>query len=171
MSSLWCGEYSMVAHPFSSTLPNTGALSLLQIQLFCQVPSDVAFHSPALSILLPSRTRLHFLESHAISFPTNSTDHFLDPRGGLFPVNLTDWFLVPQAVSALPTPAHSRGLTSGAEVSVPSPHSSVSVFGDCARSSDDLFGSHSALQISDLLLHSSLHLEIPPIRLIFPSSR
>ena len=53
VSSLWCGEYSMAADPFSSTLPNTGALSLLHIQLFCQVPSDVAFRSPALSVLLP----------------------------------------------------------------------------------------------------------------------
>ena len=43
----------MVAHPFSSPLPNTGALSLLQIQLFSQVPSDVAFHFLAISILLP----------------------------------------------------------------------------------------------------------------------
>ena len=43
----------MVAHSFSSTLPNSGALSLLQIQLFSQVPSDVAFHFLAISILLP----------------------------------------------------------------------------------------------------------------------
>ena len=54
VSSLWCGEYSTMAHPFSSPLPNTGVLSLLQIQLFSQVPSDVAFYSPALSVLLPS---------------------------------------------------------------------------------------------------------------------
>ena len=60
MSSLWCGEYSMVAHPFSSTLPNTGALSLLQIQLFSQVPSDVAFHPSALSVLRPASTMLSF---------------------------------------------------------------------------------------------------------------
>ena len=44
---------------------------------------------------------------------------------------------------------------------------SVSIFGDCASISDDLFGSHSAFQNSDLLLHSSLHLEIPLIWLIF----
>ena len=42
----------MVAHPSSSPL-NTGALSLLQNQTFSQIPSVVAFHSPALSILLP----------------------------------------------------------------------------------------------------------------------
>ena len=60
------------------------------------------------------------------------------------------------------------GLTSGAEVSVPSPHPGVSIFGDCARSSDGPFSSRSAFQYSNLLLHSSLHLEIPPVRLIFP---
>ena len=66
----------MVAHPSSSPLPNTGALSLLQFQLFSQVPSIVAFHSPALSVLLPPPVRHHFL--------------------------------IPQAVFALPTPAHSQ---------------------------------------------------------------
>ena len=39
----------MVAHPSSSPLPNTGALFLLQIQLFSQVPSDVAFHPQPLA--------------------------------------------------------------------------------------------------------------------------
>ena len=125
------------------------------VQLFSQVPSDVAFHFPALSVLLPSPALLCFLVSQAVSAPSNLTDRFLDP----------------QAASAPPTPASSRGLTSGAKVPVPSPHPSVSIFGDCAHSSDDLFGSHSAFQNSDLLLHSSLHLEIPPIQLIFPSSR
>ena len=38
-------------------------------------------------------------------------------------------------------PALSRGLTSGAEDSVPSPHPGVSIFGDCARSSDGPLGS------------------------------
>ena len=47
----------MVAHLSSSPLPNTGALSLLQIQLFSQVSSDVAFHPPALSILHPAPAR------------------------------------------------------------------------------------------------------------------
>ena len=59
-----------------------------------------------------------------------------------------------------PSPFCSRGLTSGAEVSVPSPLLSVSIFGDCASSSDDLLGSRSAFQYSDLLLYSFLHLEI-----------
>ena len=59
------------------------------------------------------------------------------------------------------------GLISGAEVSVPSPHPGVSIFGDCARSSDGPLGSWSAFLYSNLLLHSSLHLEIPPVRLIF----
>ena len=134
--SLGHKEYSVVARPFSSPLRNTGALSFLRVQLFSQVPSVVAFHSPALSILLPPATMHHFL--------------------------------VPEAVSTPPTPASSQGLTSGAEVSV---HPSVLVFGDCASSSDDLFGSHSAFQISDLLLCSSLCLEIPPTRLIFPLIR
>ena len=49
VSSLWHGEYSMVTYPSSSPLPNTGNLSLLQIQLFSQVPSDVAFHPQPLA--------------------------------------------------------------------------------------------------------------------------
>ena len=65
-------------------------------------------------------------------------------------------------------PALSRGLTSGAEDSVPSPHPGVSIFADCARSSDGPLGPRSVFPYSDLLLHSSLHLEIPPVRLIFP---
>lgn len=96
--------------------------------------------------------------------------HFLIPQVGSA-ANPTDQFLVPQAVSTLPTPAFSWGLTSGAEVLVPSPQTIVSVFGDCASSSEYLVGSHSVFQISDLLLHSSLILEIPPIQLIFPLSR
>ena len=77
---LGCKEYSLAAHPFSSPLPNTGTLSLLWVEIFSQVPSVVAFHSAALSILL------------------------LPP--------MMHCFLVPQAVSTLPNPAHSRGLTS-----------------------------------------------------------
>ena len=61
VSLLWCGEYSPFFSPlpntgtFFSPLPNTGALFLLQIQLFSQVPTDAAFHFPALSVLLPPR--------------------------------------------------------------------------------------------------------------------
>ena len=113
----------MVAYPSSSALPSTGALSLLWFHLFSQLPSVVAFHSPALSVLLPPPV-MHC-------------------------------FLVPQAVSAPPTPAHSLLVTNlwsrGLGVQHP-PH--VSVFGDCANSSGDLFGSHSAFQISDPLLNS-----------------
>ena len=68
----------MGAHPFFSPLPNTGALSLLQIQLFSQVPSDVAFHFPALSILFPPPTTFCFLVSQAVFAPSNLTDQFLD---------------------------------------------------------------------------------------------
>ena len=50
-------------------------------------------------------------------------------------------FLVPQAVATLPTPACSQGLTSRAQVLVPIPHPSVSVFGVCASGSDDPCGS------------------------------
>ena len=72
----------MVAHPSSSPLPDSGTLSLLWVQTFSWVPSVVAFHSPAISLLLPPPT-MHC-------------------------------FLVPQAVSTLPTSAHSWGLTSRA---------------------------------------------------------
>ena len=51
MCSQGCKEYSIAAHPSYSPLPNTGTLSLLWVQTFCQVPSVVAFHSPPLSIL------------------------------------------------------------------------------------------------------------------------
>ena len=83
VSLLWRGEYSMVAHPFFSPLPKTHALSLLQIQLFSQVPSYVAFHIPAVNILLPPPTTLCFLVSQAVSAPSNLTDRFLDPSGSL----------------------------------------------------------------------------------------
>ena len=130
--SLGHKEYSMVACPSSSPLPNTGALPLPWVQTFSQVPSVVAFYSPDLSVLLPP--------------------------------SVTHHFLVPEAVSSLPTPACSWGLISGAMVSGPSPHPSVLVFGDCASSSEDLCGSHSAFQISDLLLCFSCCLEIPLTR-------
>ena len=67
VSSLRHGEYSTVAYPFFSPVPNTGTLSLLQIQFFSQVPSDVAFHFPALSVLLPPPAMLCFLVSQAVS--------------------------------------------------------------------------------------------------------
>ena len=37
----------------SSPLPNNGALPRLQVRTFSRVPSAMAFHSPALSALLP----------------------------------------------------------------------------------------------------------------------
>ena len=51
----------VVACPFSSPLPNNGALSLQWVRTFCQVPSAVAFHSPALSVPLPPPTVHLFL--------------------------------------------------------------------------------------------------------------
>ena len=57
----------MVAYPSSSPFLNTGTLSLLQIQLFSQVPSDVAFHPSALNILFPPPATLSFLVSQAVS--------------------------------------------------------------------------------------------------------
>lgn len=151
VSSLWRGEYYMGATP--SSLPSP---TLAQTWLFSQVPCDMTFHFPALSVLLPPPAMLCFLVSQGVPAPSNLTDWFLD---------------LPSLHSTPPPPALSWRLTSGAEVSVPSPHPGVSIFGDCARSSDDQFSSCSAFQNSDLLLHSSLHLEIPLIRLIFLSSR
>ena len=76
VSSLWRGEYSMGAHSFFSPLSNAGALSLLQFQLFSQVPSDVAFHSPALSVLLLPPVTLYFLVFQAISaLPARQTTY------------------------------------------------------------------------------------------------
>ena len=145
VSSLGCKEYSMVACPSFSPLPSPRpqhwhiVSSVGSALLPALLPSVVAFHSPALSVLIPPTTM------HS--------------------------FLVPQAVSTLPNPACSWGLTSDAVVLVPSSHLSVLVFGDCASSSDDLFGSHSDCQFSDLLLCSSQSLEIPPTLLIFPLIR
>ena len=59
-SELWCGVVS-------STLPNTGTLSLLQIQLFCQVTSDMAFCYSALSVLLPPPATFRFLDLQEVS--------------------------------------------------------------------------------------------------------
>ena len=64
---LGCKEYSMVAHPSSSPQANPGALSLLLVQTFSQVPSVVVFHSPALSLLLSPPMTHHFLIPQAIS--------------------------------------------------------------------------------------------------------
>ena len=57
----------MVACPYSFPLPNTGALSLLWVPIFSQVPSVVAFHSPALSVLLPPPAMHCFLTPQAVS--------------------------------------------------------------------------------------------------------
>lgn len=57
-------------YPFSSSLPNTGTLSLLWVQTFSWVPSVVAFHSPGLSLLLPLPTAHHFLIPQAVFTPT-----------------------------------------------------------------------------------------------------
>ena len=59
----------MVACLSSCPRPNTGALSLLCIQLFSQVPFVVAFHSPALSVLLLPPVMHHFLIPQAVSIP------------------------------------------------------------------------------------------------------
>ena len=64
----------MLAHLSSSPLPNTGTLSLLWVQIFSQVPSVVAFYSPALSILLPPPTMHLFLVSQAVSMPPTQPD-------------------------------------------------------------------------------------------------
>ena len=51
----------MVACPSSSPLANNGALSLLSVWTFSWVPSAVAYHSPALSVLLPLPAAHHSL--------------------------------------------------------------------------------------------------------------
>ena len=109
-------------------------------------PQHWCLVSPAGPLLLPGSLCCGF------PFPALSV---------LLPPPAKHRFLVPKAVSAPPTPAHSQRLTSRAEVSVPSPHPSVLVVDDCASSSDDLFGSHSVFQFSDLLLCFSWCLEIP----------
>ena len=65
--TLGCREYSTVAYPSSSALPNTGAKSLPWVQSFSQVPSVAAFHFPALSILLPPPMIHQFLVPEAVS--------------------------------------------------------------------------------------------------------
>ena len=76
----------MVAHPSSSPLPNTGTLSLLQIQLFSQVPSDVAFHPPALSVLVPPPPTVSFLVSQAVSaLRTGQTGSWSPKQSQYFP--------------------------------------------------------------------------------------
>ena len=145
---------SILWGPTPSSLPSPAQV---QTRLFFQVPSDVAFHFPTPRVLLPSSVTALFS-----SFP-----------GSLCPVKLDRPVSRPPKQSLLrPAPlALSRGLTSGAKDSVPSPHPGILIFGDCAYSSDGPFGSPSAFQNSNLLLHSSLHLDIPPVRLIFPPSR
>lgn len=65
--TLVCKEYSMAALPSPHPLPNNGTLSLLWVQTFSPLPSVVAFHSPALSILLPPPVTHHFLVPQAVS--------------------------------------------------------------------------------------------------------
>ena len=67
--SLGHKEYSMEACPSSFPLPNTGALPLLPVQIFSQVPSVVAFYSPALSVLLPPPVMHSLLVPQAVSTP------------------------------------------------------------------------------------------------------
>ena len=69
-----------MAHLSSSPLPNTGTLSLLQIQLFSQVPSDVAFHPLALSVLHPEPDMLSFLVSQAVSDPRTGQTGSWSPK-------------------------------------------------------------------------------------------
>ena len=53
--------------------PQQWHLVSLQVQIFSQVPSVVAFHSLALSILLPSHVTYHFLIPQAVStLPTTA---------------------------------------------------------------------------------------------------
>ena len=59
----------MAAYPSSSPFPSTGALSLLWVQTF-RVPSVVAFHCPALSILLPPPATHCFLIPQFVSTPS-----------------------------------------------------------------------------------------------------
>ena len=69
----------METHPSSSPLPNTGTLTLLQVLLFSQVPTVVAFHFLALSIL----------------FPATCDSLLPNPSGCLHTANPMDCFLVP----------------------------------------------------------------------------
>ena len=71
-ASWWASELTVVERVFSGgppLLPNTGTLSFLQIQLISQAPFDVAFHTPALSVLLLPPATLYFLVSQAVSAP------------------------------------------------------------------------------------------------------
>ena len=115
MSSLCCGEFSLLARPASCPRPNTDAAGTRPLQPFYQVPSDEAFSSSALSVLLPPPVTLPLSRLPGSLCPANPKDHFLDPRGGIFPENPTYQFLVPQAVSTPSTPACFWGLTSGAK--------------------------------------------------------
>ena len=74
----------MAACSSSSPLPNTGALSLLLVQLFSQIASVVAFHSPALSVFLPPPTTNRFLTPQAVSTlptPARSRGTYLWSQG------------------------------------------------------------------------------------------
>ena len=146
MGSILCG-------PTPSSLPSP---TLAQTQLFSQVPSDVAFYFPTLNVLLPLHTMICFLASQAVSAPSNLTDQFIDLPSSL--------------CTTLPSPFLGTNLQSESLGDQPPPPI-ISVFGDCASSSDDLLSSRSAFQNPNLLLHSSLHLEVPPIQFIFLLSR
>ena len=77
------------------------------------------------------------------------------------PLPVAHCSLAPQAVSMPPAPVLFLGLTSRAEVSVPSPHPSTSGCGVWAGGSDDLCSSHSALLFSVQLLCFSCRLSGP----------
>ena len=141
---------------FANHCATTGTPSFLSWWYLCLVLELGGLVSPAGPDLLPG--------SLCVAFHSPALSRLLPP-----PVRHR--FLIPQAVSTLPTPAHSQGLTSEPRSLVPSPRPSISVFGVCASGSDDLCGSGSAFQISDLLLHFSQCLEIPPTRWIFPLVR
>ena len=59
----------MVARPSSFPFPSNGTLSLLQVWTLSQVPSAMAFHSPALRVPLPLPTVHHSLAPQAVSIP------------------------------------------------------------------------------------------------------
>ena len=132
--SLWLKEYFTEAHPSSSPLPNTGTLSLLWVQIFSQIPSVVAFHSPALSVFFPS-THDALLPNPSGCLCTTTTQPTTSKYPRLSPHRQPN-LLLPSPKGSLYTanPSLLLRLTSGAKVSVPSPHRSILVFGDCASS-------------------------------------
>ena len=63
MCMLWGKEFPMAALPSSYPLPNNGALPVLWVQTFSEIPSAVAFPSLAHGTLLISPS-CHSLFSH-----------------------------------------------------------------------------------------------------------